>query len=249
MPRLMLTDELWSKLKPIMLDHNIYDKEELRQTTEGILYRMRVGCCWRDLPKTFGNWNSVYRRFNDWCRSEKLMSIFKSLIIDPDLEWKMIDGTIVKAHQHSAGCNKSQASGIGKSVAGNTSKIHMVVDSHGSPVEFEITAGQVHDSVPAPGLVERLPKGGAIIADRAYDSHYLRWVIKDRNETPIIPRKKNSKIGNEDMDWITYKERHKVENLFARLKHFRSVATRFDKLNRNFVGTVALACAFYWLRL
>ena len=57
----------------------------------------------------------------------------------------MIDGSIVKSHQHSCGAKKGSETSIGKSVAGNTSKIHMVTDSHGNPVDFEITSGNVHD--------------------------------------------------------------------------------------------------------
>ena len=60
MPRLLLTDEHWSKLKPIMREAGIYDKSNLRATVEGVLYKLRVGCPWRDLPKEFGRWNSVF---------------------------------------------------------------------------------------------------------------------------------------------------------------------------------------------
>ncbi|MDD2759230.1 MAG: transposase, partial [Methylomonas sp.] len=56
-----------------------------------------------------------------------------------------------------------------------------------------------------------------------------------------------STIGNDDMDWWLYKYRHLVENVFARLKHFRAVATRYDKLKRNIESVIALACAFIWL--
>ncbi len=66
MPRLMLTDELWSKLKAILLEDRVYNKLEHRQTLEGILYRLRVGCPWRDLPECFGLWNTIYRRFLLW---------------------------------------------------------------------------------------------------------------------------------------------------------------------------------------
>ena len=154
MPRLMLTDELWSKLMPIMLENSIYDKQTLRPTVEGILYRMRTGIPWRDLPKDFGPWNTIYKRFNDWSSKHKLMNIFKALAIDPDFEWKMIDGSIVKAHQHATGAQKNREKAIGKSVAGNTSKIHMVTDSHGNPIDFEITEGQIHDITMATELIE-----------------------------------------------------------------------------------------------
>jgi transposase len=94
MIRLMLTDELWSTLRIIMLQYRIYDKPNLRTIVEGMLYRMRIGCPWRDLPSIFGFWNSVYKQFNRWSSKNKLMRIFKSLIVNPDLEWEFIDGSI-----------------------------------------------------------------------------------------------------------------------------------------------------------
>jgi transposase len=96
-------------------------------------------------------------------------------------------------------------------------------------------------------LISKLPDYGSIIADRGYDSDPLREQISRKGLIPIIPRKKNSKIGNYDIDWCLYKYRHLVENIFARLKHFRSIATRYDKLKRNFEGMLTLACAYIWL--
>jgi transposase len=66
-----------------MLQHGIYDKPNLRTMVEGMLYRMRVGCPWRDLPSTFGLWNSIYQKFNRWSSKNKLIDIFKSLVVDP----------------------------------------------------------------------------------------------------------------------------------------------------------------------
>lgn len=247
MARLMFSDEQWGKLKPIMLQSGIYDRPNLRNIVEGIFYRLRTGCPWRDLPLFFGSWNSIYKRFNKWSEKGKLVVIFKQLINDPDYEWIFIDGTIVKAHQHSSGVADNQDPAIGKSVSGYTTKIHMVVDSFGLPIEFEITGGQVHDSRMATELISKLPDGGHIIADRGYDSDPLREQIFIKGSIPIIPRKKNSKFGNDDIDWCLYKYRHLVENIFARLKHFRGIATRYDKLKRNFEGMLTLACAYIWL--
>ena len=247
MTRLMLTDELWSKLRTIMQQQGIYDKPNLRMMVEGMLYRMRVGCPWRDLPSIFGFWNSVYKKFNRWSSKDKLINIFKALIQDPDLEWEFIDGSVVKAHQHSAGAADKNEQAIGKSVAGNTTKIHMAVDACGLPIEFELTGGEVHDCKVAPEFIEKLPVSKYTIADRGYDSEYLRQLIRDRSSIPVIPRKNNSKIGNDDMDWTLYKYRHLVENVFARLKHFRSIATRYDKLKRNYASMLALACGYLWL--
>ena len=247
MPRQIFTDELWTKLKMVMLKMGIYDKPLLRLTIEGIFYRLRVGCPWRDLPSVFGHWNAIYKRLNEWSRKEKRMNIFNELVVEPDLEWEFIDGSIVKAHQHSCGAAFGQESAIGKSVAGNTTKIHMAVESWGLPIHFRITGGEVHDCKEAPELIAQLPKADYIIADRGYDSEDLRTQIVDKGAIPVIPRKKNSTVGNDDIDWCLYKYRHLVENVFAKLKNFRAIATRYDKLKRNFEGAVALVCAFLWL--
>lgn len=247
MPRLMLTDEHWSKLRTIMREHGIYDKPSLRKTVEGILYRMRTGLPWRDLPSFFGVWISIYQQFNRWSSKNKLMDIFKSLVINPDLEWEFIDGSIVKAHQHSTGAAGEEDQAIGKSVAGNTTKIHMAVDAHGLPIEFDITGGEVHDCKVAPEFFAKLPDADYMIADKGYDSEELRDLVRAKSSVPVIPRKSNSTIGNDDMDWGLYKYRHLVENIFARLKHFRAIATRYDKLKRNYASMVAMACGLIWL--
>ena len=247
MIRLMLTNERWSKLKTIMLQHGIYDKRELRNTVEGILYRMRTGLPWRDLPSFFGRWISVYQQFNRWSTKNKLMKIFKSLVDEPDLEWEFIDGSIVKAHQHSTGASSDDNQAIGKSVAGNTTKIHMATDASGFPIDFEITGGEVHDCKVAPEFFGKLPHADCMIADKGYDSEEVRNIVRAKSSIPVIPRKNNSKKSNDEMDWGLYKYRHLVENIFARLKHFRAIATRYDKLKRNYKSMVALACGFIWL--
>ena len=96
MPRLMLSDERWSKLVEILQQHRIYNKPNLRMMIEGMLYRMRVGCPWRDLPTEFGYWNTIYQKFNRWSFNNKLMNIFNALVVEPDLEWEFIDGSYVK---------------------------------------------------------------------------------------------------------------------------------------------------------
>jgi len=120
MPRTMLTDEYWSKLEPILLDCRIYRKPDLRLTLEGILHKMKSGCAWRDVPDDFGKWNSIYKRFNAWSRSDKLYLVFQILSQDKDLEWIFIDGSIVKAHQHASGAamkSEEEDHAIGRSVA------------------------------------------------------------------------------------------------------------------------------------
>ena len=247
MTRLMLTDEHWSRLKDIMFEHGIYDKPNLRKTVEGILYRMRTGLPWRDLPSFFGRWISIYQQFNRWSAKNKLIKIFKALIQDPDCEWEFMDGSFVKAHQHCHGAAGGEDQAIGQSRGGNNTKIHMVVESDGLPLGFELTGGEVHDVKVAPELLLNVPAAGYMIADRGYDSEKIRALIHKNGSTPMIPRKRNSLVGNTDMDWCLYQYRHLVENVFARLKHFRAIATRYDKLKRNYASMLALACSYIWL--
>ena len=144
---------------------------------EGMLYRLRVGCAWRDLPTCFGRWNSVYKKFNEWSKKGKWLTLFKTLTQEPDTEWIFIDGSYVKAHQHSAGAADEEPQVIRKSRAGNTTKIHLVVDSCGLPAEFEITGGEVNDCSIAPDLIAKLPDAKAIVADKGYDSECIREQI------------------------------------------------------------------------
>ncbi|MBC7751873.1 MAG: IS5 family transposase [Candidatus Saccharibacteria bacterium] len=247
MPRTMLNDELWSKLRTILLQDRIYYKSNLRLTVEGILYRMRVGCPWRNLPALFGRWNSIYKRFNCWSTNGRFLKIFKVLASDSDMEWVFIDGSYVKAHQHRAGAASEVPQAIGKSRAGNTTKIHLAVDACGLPIEFDLTGGETHDCVAAPDLIGKLDNSDVIVADKGYDSEKIRVQIRDKGSKPVIPRKENSVVGNNEMDWCLYKYRHLVENAFERLKQYRGIATRYDKLKRNYESMIAMACAYLWL--
>lgn len=247
MPRLMLNDELWSKLRMILSQNSIYDKRDLRMAVEGMLYRMRVGCPWRDLPKAFGCWNRVYKRFNAWSSSGKWLSIFQALVVEPDMEWAFLDGSYVRAHQHSAGAATQSTEAIGKSRGGNTTKIHLAVDACGLPVEFIITGGEINDCTAAPELIAKVASAEVVIADKGYDSKRLREQIEEQDSRVVIPRKRNSVKGNDDLDRGLYRYRHLVENAFARLKQYRAIASRFDKLKRNYESMVAMACGFLWL--
>lgn len=208
---------------------------------------MRTGIQWRDLPERFGRWNSVFRRFNLWSKKGVLQKLFQSISSDNDPEWLFIDGSIVKAHQDSSGAASSSDEAIGKSRGGSSTKIHLAVDSGGLPVYFEISGGQINDIVHAQSLVSAAPKSCSVTADKGYDSDSFRAFIKANGSIANIPRKENSKTGNGHMDWCLYKYRHLVENTFLRIKRYRGIATRYDKLARNYASNVALAFVIMWL--
>ena len=249
MPRTMLTDKSWLKLKELMINSGrIYNKFDHRMTLEGILYRMRTGIPWRDLPPYFGQWSTVFRRINLWSRKGVLNKVFKALSYFKDCEWLFIDGSIVKAHQHSSGEQTREDESIGKSRGGLFTKIHLAVDSYGYPVHFEITGVQRNDFVMAESLIANSPKSDFVIADKGYDSQSIRdFVTEQMNGKTVIPRRKDNTKKNKGMDWSLYKYRHLVENAFARIKHFRAISTRYDKLERNYSSMVSLAFAIMWL--
>ncbi|MCK5819873.1 MAG: transposase [Psychromonas sp.] len=76
--------------KIILLEDRVYNKSQHRQMTQGILYRLRASCPWRDLPESFGLWNTIYCRFLLWSRKGILIRLFKSLSIDTDHQWEFI---------------------------------------------------------------------------------------------------------------------------------------------------------------
>lgn len=175
--------------------------------------------------------------------------IFFELRGEVDTEWVFIDGSYVRAHQHASGARLGEERAIGRSRGGPTTKLHMAADANGNPIDFEITGGEVHDAKAADKVIEKVGVAESLIADKGYDSESIRDQSRRAGMNPVIPRKSNSKKANPEFDPILYKFRHLVENLFARLKHFRSIATRYEKLARNFKAMVFLACTFIWLKL
>ena len=159
-----------------------------------------------------------------------------------------MDSTINRAHQHASGARKGEDIAIGRSRGGLTTKVHMLADAHGNPLEFTLTEGQVHDMKEASNLADK-SKGEFFLGDKGYDSEPLREQLIQKNITPIIPRRKNSERPNPFFDREIYKARHTIENLFAKMKQFRGFATRYDKLKRNYAAVVAIVCTVIWLRL
>ena len=239
------SERLFDRLREL----GAYSTKGLSLRLEAIFWRMRTGAPWRDLPVEFGPWSSAYNLFNRWSKLGIWERLFTESRDDIDGEWVFMDGTVVRAHQHSAGAQKGEEIAIGASRGGPSTKIHMHADSHGNPVNFEITEGQVHDMKKATELLEGVGPGAILINDKGYDSEELREAARAKGVTPCIPRKRNSSKPNEGFDRDLYKHRHLVENLFAKLKNFRALATRYDKLKRNYAAVVSLACAWIWLGL
>ena len=125
---------------------------------------------------------------------------------------------------------------------GRSTKIHAVVDALGNPIEVMLTAGNVHDVTVAEKLISRVDlKGTTVLADKAYGKWALREFIADHDADFCIPPKDNE-TDPWYVDWWLYKERHLVERFFLKLKEFRRVAIRYDKLASRFLAFVHFAC-------
>jgi transposase len=108
-----------------------------------------------------------------------------------------------------------------------------------------LTPGQAHDLTCAQPLLEDVDPG-AVLADKAYDADKLIDALNQRAITPVIPPKANRKVKR-DCDFALYCERNLVERFFNKIKHYRGIATRYDKLARNFLGAVQLVAAIILL--
>ena len=136
---------------------------------------------------------------------------------------------------------------MGRSRGGLTSKIHALVDADGRPVALRLTGGQVHDSQEAEALLDAMPEGATLLADKGYDSNAIREAVANKNAWANIPSRSNRKQRFAFSGWL-YRQRNLVERFFNRIKHFRRIATRYDKLAANFLSAVALVTTLaFWL--
>lgn len=244
-----ISEMAWNKIFSFLKEQkNIYIKTEkcVKHFIEAIFWMLRTGAQWRELPEIYGNWNSIFSRFNSWAKKNIWEMLLEFCAKDPDLEYIMIDATIVRAHACSAGYKEQMSQGLGRSKGGFTSKIHAATDALGNPLKFIVTAGQKNDITQADILIEGI--GNAyVIADKGYDSTELRLKIIEQNCIAVIPSRVNRKEKYE-YDKHLYQERHTIECLFSKLKYFRRICSRFDKSLRNFSAFLSFAGALIWLR-
>jgi transposase len=136
---------------------------------------------------------------------------------------------------------------MGRSRGGLTTKIHALVDANGLPILLKLTEGQAHDGRSAADMLDDIGEGQILLADRAYDSDNLRSTLAERrawaNVKPM-PNRKNIPAFSQ----FLYRYRNLVERFFCKIKHFRAVATRFEKHDANYLAVVKLAAARIWMR-
>jgi len=250
--RYELTDAQWSRIEGLLpgrVETVGRTAADNRVFINGVLWVLRSGAHWHDLPERYGKYKSVHKRFSRWGGKR---GVGQAL-------WRP-GGRSQKHVSHDrfddracppAGGDGPQKGGadkaLGRSRGGMTTKIHLLANELGLPVDFLVTGGQVNDCTQA---IELLGERRAewVLADKGYDSQAILDHIEAMGAVAVVPSKSNRK-QQRTHDKELYRKRNRIERCFSRLKHFRRFATRYEKIKQNFKALVALACSWLHLQL
>ena len=136
---------------------------------------------------------------------------------------------------------------MGRSRGGLTTKIHALTDGHGLPLDLVLTPGQAGDCPVADDLLGHLEDGTIVLADKAYDADWLRRKIEVAGAAPNIPSMAHRK-WKACFSPMLYRSRNRIERFFNKIKHFRRIATRYEKHASNYLAMLKLAAAKVWMR-
>jgi transposase len=262
-----LTDQQWERLQPLLPPQKPptgRPAADHRRILNGLLWILRTGAPWRDLPERYGAWQPVASRFYRWRHAgswDRLFAVVQQQAdaagqLDGDLHF--VDGTIVRAHQHAAGAKRgADAEALGRSQGGFSSKVHLRAEGGGKLMTLVLTPGQRHEAVAfAPlresGAVKRSggsrPKRrpGRVAGDKAYSSRKLRQYLRQHGIRITMPRKQNEHRTG-PFERAIYRLRERVERLINRLKQHRRLATRYEKRAANYRAMWVIAAMLLWL--
>ncbi|WP_425470665.1 IS5 family transposase [Saccharothrix australiensis] len=214
-----LTDRAWAAIEPLLpVSGRGRRWRDHRQVINAILWKLRTGAPWRDLPERYGPWKTAHERLRLWTADGTWQRILDRVIVKDDsvggLEWIVsVDSSVVRAHQHAAGARKKgdappgskpavAGEGLGRSRGGLSTRIHIAVDGRGLPMRVLITPGQAGDNPRLPPLLDgiRVARPGpghprvrpeAVIADKAYSHKSTRLALRTRRITFTCPERKD----------------------------------------------------------
>ena len=225
------------------------------QVVNAILYVAEHGCKWRGLPKRFGKWHTIYTR-------EPLDEVWRAR---PDVRG-VAEGAgcthqdrsgLVGLHEHQGSSRrhgrskKNGPQAIGKSRGGWNTKVHMVAADARTAITFSLSPGQAHDAPEGRALLSRLGAPSRplhLIMDRAYEGNETRQLALDLGFIPVVPPM-STRVEPWEYDRAMYKRRNEVERLFRRLKGYRRIFSRFEKLDLMFLGFISFVLVADGLRM
>src|SRR5689334_483963 len=254
----MLSDARWMSLEPLVEACRPKGKtqpKDLRRTISAIVWRHQNGAKWRAIPADLGPWS----RGADVHPLGAPGRVGAAAAPGPRARRPTRDD-VSGRHQHprppesSRGRSKGGSSAerdtreaLGRSRGGYGTKACVIADGLGRAVAFILAPGQAHELPHAIPLLERLPGVPQwVVADRGLSSHAFRAHIRSLGARPAIPPK-NNEAPVACPDWI-YANRNHVERLWARLKEWRAIATRYEKTPQSFMGVLCLAAALDWIK-
>ena len=245
MERFVLTDAQWAKMEPHCLGKPTdpgRSGSDNRRFVEAVLWIVRTGSPWRDLPVFFGNWNTVFKRYRDWVKAGVFNRLFEAC------SDRAGHGIRHGRRHHRQGPpprtgrkRGTQSQAIGRSKGGMTTKILALTDALGNLVRFVLLPGHRFDTVGVAPLIDGLAFGG-LIADKAFDSNSIIADLNERGAKIVISQHPRRAVPL-PLDAELYKWRHLIENFFCKLKEFKRIAMRADKTDQSFAAIIHLAAA------
>ncbi|TKB60006.1 MAG: IS5 family transposase [Nitrospira sp.] len=250
-----ITDAQYRQIEPCLPTPRGNVTLDNLRVLNAILYVAEQGCKWRGLPKRFGNWHTIYTRMNRWSKSGVLDRVFAQLqqaqMIRVKLEAVALDSTIVKVHPDGTGAfKKNGRQALGRSRGGWTTKIHLVAADARTALTFALSPGQAHDAPEGRKLLQRFGKRSCpipLLMDRAYEGDETRGWPWSSGMCRWCPPKHN-RLAPWEYDRALYTRRNEIEGLFRRLKGFRRLFSRFDKLDVMFIAFINFALIVDGLR-
>ena len=220
-----------------------------------MLYVAEHGCKWRGLPTRFGNWHTIYTRMRRWEKAGVLDKMLQELqreqVVRIRIEAVSLDSTSIKVHPDGTGAlKKNGPQSIGKSRGGWNTKAHLVAADARTAVTFSLSPGQAHDAPEGRRLLQSLgPTSRPIhlLMDRAYEGNETRQLALDLGFIPVVPPTR-TRLDPWEYDRAMYRRRNEVERLFRRLKGYRRIFSRCEKLDAMFLGFLSFALVADGLR-
>ena len=251
-----LTNDQWEILEPFLpipprrKDGRGRPWTDRRAVLNGILWILRTGAPWADLPDHYPSYQTCHRRFQQWVRCGVLKDVLEILaqaLHDEgylDLREAFIDGSFAPAKKGGA-C-------VGKTKRGKGTKIMAIADRHGRPVAVHVESATPHEvtlvnATLAERFVSRVPE--RLVGDNAYESDQLDQDLAERGVELIAPHRSDRTRNTQDGRPLRrYRRRWKVERLFAWLQNFRRIVVRYERNPENFLGMLRLACCLILMR-
>ena len=253
---MLLSDEQWAHIEPLIpkprtrSDGRGRPWSSPRLVFDGIVWILRTGAPWRCLPNQYPSYQTCHRRLQQWVADGTLLTIltrFAQVLAVGSGDEAFIDGTYVAARRGG--------DSVGKSRAGKTTKVMALADSKGLPLSIAVASGSRHDVVLTDRTLDACFRDGLppnLIGDKAWDSAKLQRELREERGIELIAPKRGgarpSKRRQDGRSLRRTKRRWKVERLFAWIKVFRRLATRWEYKAENYLGFLHLGCLLILLR-